>query len=90
MPVDSGTPRYPSVPLSTPPFTNSSNNTFAFVMALNRGTRGTHRKTAFSLETTTVRVWTGHPLRYPSICLDAVSFASGSGAKMAIRAIVRA
>jgi hypothetical protein len=75
MPVDSGTPRYPSVPLGTPPFTNSSTNTFAKVMLRMRGTRGTQRKTAFSLEATAVRVWTGHPLRYPSICLDAVSFA---------------
>jgi hypothetical protein len=75
MPVDSGTPRYPSVPLSTPRSTNSFNDTFAFVMASNRGTRGTRSETAFSLKATAVRVWTGHPLRYPSRCLGAVSFA---------------
>jgi hypothetical protein len=56
MPVDSGTPRYPSVPPGTPPFTNSFNDTFAKVMLLNRGTRGTHRETAFSPKTTADRV----------------------------------
>jgi hypothetical protein len=49
-------------------------------MLLNRGTRGTHRETAFSLKATTVRVQTGHPLRYPSICLGrCIVVASGFG-----------